>query len=209
MDATTLEVHRLTPATWPLFEAMVDRHNGIFGGCWCTWFHPDSPDRGPGAEGSRCEKKMYVEQGVAHAALLVDGDEAVAWAEYGTPAELPNIQHRKQYDAEADLVLDWRVTCIFVDKRHRRQGLAERALLAAVDLIAEDGGGIVEGYPHIPGAKKMSSSFLYNGTRAMYERCGLRLRAAQGAEEHRHAARGGSNELRQISQQDPGSLRPE
>ena len=43
----------------------------------------------------------------------------------------------------------------------------------AVDLIAQAGGGVVEGYPHVPGEKKMSSSFLYNGTRAMYERCGF------------------------------------
>lgn len=163
----------LTSETWEMFDAMVLRHNGIFGGCWCTWFHPDSPDRAPGAEGSRAEKERYVACGVAHAALVVDGDEAVAWAEYGTPAELPNIHHRKQYDAEADLVPDYRVTCIFVDKRHRRRGLAEVALRGALDLIAEAGGGVVEGYPHLPSEKKVSSSFLYNGTRAMYERCGF------------------------------------
>ena len=168
-----LEIVPLTPDTWTMFDDMVVRHNGIFGGCWCFYFHPDSEERGPGAEGNRAMKKLYVERGVAHAALVVDGDEAVAWAEYGTPAELPNIHHRKQYDAEADLTPDYRVTCIFVDKRHRRRGLAEVALLGAVDLIAQAGGGVVEGYPHVPGEKKMSSSFLYNGTRAMYERCGF------------------------------------
>jgi hypothetical protein len=31
----------------------------------------------------------------------------------------------------------------------------------------------VEGYPHEVGEKKMSSSFLYNGTRGMYERVGF------------------------------------
>ena len=168
-----LEIVPLTPDTWAMFDAMVVRHNGIFGGCWCMYFHPDSEERGPGAEGNRAMKKLYVERCVAHAALVIDGDEAVAWAEYGTPAELPNIHHRKQYDAQSDLTPDYRVTCIFVDKRYRRRGLAEMALLGAVDLIARAGGGIVEGYPHVPGEKKMSSSFLYNGTRAMYERCGF------------------------------------
>ena len=171
--AEGFEIVPLTSDTWAMFDAMVVRHNGIFGGCWCMYFHPDSPERGKGAEGNRAMKKLYVERCVAHAALVIDGDEAVAWAEYGTPAELPNIHHRKQYDAEADLTPDYRVTCIFVDKRYRRRGLAEMALLGAVDLIARAGGGIVEGYPHIPGEKKMSSSFLYNGTRAMYERCGF------------------------------------
>jgi predicted acetyltransferase len=31
----------------------------------------------------------------------------------------------------------------------------------------------VEGYPHETGEKKMSSSFLYNGTRGLYERVGF------------------------------------
>ncbi|MEJ7755975.1 MAG: hypothetical protein WKF83_06190 [Nocardioidaceae bacterium] len=39
-----------------------------------------------------------IREGVAHAALVFSEDEAVAWAEYGTPEELPSIHHRKQYD---------------------------------------------------------------------------------------------------------------
>ena len=133
---------------------MVARHNGIFGGCWCIWLHPDSDERGQGAEANRALKKRYVEQCAAHAALVIYGGEAVAWAEYGTPVEPPNIHHRKQYDAEADLTPDYRVTCIFVDKRYRRRGLAEAAFLGAVDLISQAGGGVVEGYPHVPGRRR-------------------------------------------------------
>jgi hypothetical protein len=79
----------LSPETWSAFDALVQRHNGIFGGCWCIWFHPDGPERGQGAEANRALKKAYVEQGKADAALVMDGDEAIAWAEYGTPVELP------------------------------------------------------------------------------------------------------------------------
>ena len=105
----------------------------------------------------------------------MDGDEAIAWAEYGTPAELPSIHHRKQYDAEKDADPDWRITCVFVDRRFRRKGLVEVAIRGALDLIAEAGGGVVEGYPHdlTDQTKKMSSSFLYNGTRRLYERLGF------------------------------------
>lgn len=174
-----LTIVSLTPDTFPLFEALVDRHGGIFGGCWCTWFHDECRVEGSGAEGGRVLKRQLVEAGRAHAALAVHGSgnerEAIAWAEYGTPDELPNIHHRKQYLAEADLTPDYRVTCIFVDRRFRRQGLAETALLGALDLIANGGGGVVEGYPRVvnEGDKKVSASFIYNGTRRMYERCGF------------------------------------
>ena len=63
-----------------------------------------------------------VAEGVAHAALVYVDGLAVAWAEYGTPAELPNIHHRKQYDAETETLPDYRITCIYVDQKHRRAG---------------------------------------------------------------------------------------
>jgi GNAT superfamily N-acetyltransferase len=173
-------IRPLDESTWDAFAALVEANNGVFGGCWCIYFHPDGPERGQGAEANRDLKKRYVEQGKAHAALVVDGDEAIAWCEYGTPEELPTIHHRKQYDAECDVLPGYRLTCIFVDRRHRRRGLAELALRGALELIARAGGGVVEGYPHEVGEKKMSSSFLYNGTRSLYERVGFQYVRPKG-----------------------------
>ncbi|MEO5665839.1 MAG: GNAT family N-acetyltransferase [Nocardioides sp.] len=174
-DASPYEIKALRAETWPAFDDLVVRHGGIFGGCWCIWFHPDGPERGQGAEANRALKRGYVEAGRAHAALVFDGDEAIAWCEFGTPVELPTIHHRKQYDATKSADPDWRLTCIFIDKRYRRQGITELAIRGALDLIAEAGGGVVEGYPHdlTDQTKKMSSSFLYNGTRSLYERLGF------------------------------------
>jgi GNAT superfamily N-acetyltransferase len=173
----------LSAGTWPAFEALVERHHGIFGGCWCTFFHPDGPERqrareahhGEPYEVNRTLKRCLVETGKAHAALVLADGEAVAWAEYGPPEELSNLHHRKQYLAEADVLPDYRITCVFVDRRYRRQGLTEVAITGALDLIARAGGGRVESYPHdlTHQTRKMSSSFLYNGTRRLYERLGF------------------------------------
>jgi GNAT superfamily N-acetyltransferase len=166
----------LTPDTWPLFADLVERQGGLFGGCWCAWFHPECEVAEIQQQGNRAIKEHYVKEGVAHAALVVQDGQALAWAEYGTPEELPNLHHRKQYDAEKERDADWRVTCIQVAKTHRRQGLAEVALRGAVELIAAAGGGLVEGYPHdqaLKDYKVVNPSFLYNGTRRMYERVGF------------------------------------
>lgn len=183
---TTIEP--LSEETWPLFEALAERHNGVFGGCWCVWFHLGLPECEQADVGGRELKRRLVVEGIAHAALVLrdgeDGPEAIAWAEYGTPAELPNIHHRKQY--VADLAAagedepDYRITCIFVDRRFRRHGLVTVALQGALDLIARAGGGVVEGYPHVPREKRVSSSFLYNGTQAVYERAGFSLVRRKG-----------------------------
>ena len=107
------------------------------------------------------------------AALVLDGDLAVAWCQYGTTEELPNIYHRKQYEAETDQWPDYRITCFFVDRAYRRRGMSVVALDGALRLIAQEGGGVVEAYPEDNGGRKTSASFLYNGTRSLFEQAGF------------------------------------
>ena len=162
-------IEPLGPGTWDAFAHLAERHNGVWGGCWCVWFHPDCPERK--SLGNRGYKQRLVEEGRAHAALVFDGDAAVAWCEYGSVEELPNIYHRKEYEATAEKLPDYRITCIFVDKRYRRKGVSAVALRGALDLVARAGGGVVEGYPHDNNGRKVS--VLYNGTRALFERAGF------------------------------------
>ena len=130
-------------------------------------------------DANRSLKKCLVDRGRAHAALVYDGgDEAVAWGQYGPPEELPNIYHRKQYEEELDVLPDYRITCLFVDKRYRRQRLSAVALQAALDLMAAAGGGMVEGYPHDTGGKR--KSVLYSGTRTLFERAGFEYVRSKG-----------------------------
>ncbi len=170
-SGTTYTVEPLSPATWPAYARMLDDHNGVFGGCWCTWFHTMPSEKTRSAEANRALKQRLVEEGRARAALVLAGDDVVAWAQFGTPEELPNIYHRQQYDAETERPPDFRITCIFVHKRHRRRGVSELALRGALDLIAQAGEGVVEGYPHDNAGAKVP--VLYDGTRALFERAGF------------------------------------
>ena len=124
-------------------------------------------------EANRALKERLVREGRAHAALVFDGDVAVAWCQFGSPQELPNIKHRKEYEAELDSLPDYRLTCFFVDKRYRRRGVSALALQGALDLIAKAGGGVVEAYPQDTGGKKITASFLYSVTRSLFEQAGF------------------------------------
>ena len=98
----TYTIKPLGPDTWEAFARLAEKHNGVWGGCWCTWFHPGRKDQGLDLESARPYKELLVRQGRAHAALVFDGEAAVGWCEYGTPEELPNIYHRKEYEAGLD-----------------------------------------------------------------------------------------------------------
>ena len=168
-----LTVRPLGPATWDAFADLAERHNGVWGGCWCTWFHTFHGEKTFSAEDNRALKKRLVRKGRAHAALVFDGDVAVAWCQFGNPQELPNIKHLEEYEAELDSRPDYRLTCFFVDKRYRRHGVSALALQGALDLIAAAGGGVVEAYPQDTGGKKISASFLYSVTRSLFEQAGF------------------------------------
>jgi len=34
-------VRPLGASTWDAFAELVERNNGVFGGCWCMGFHPE------------------------------------------------------------------------------------------------------------------------------------------------------------------------
>lgn len=53
------------------------------------------------------------------------------------------------------------------------------ALRGALDLVAQAGGGVVEGYPHDAGGTKVS--VLHNGTRELFERAGFEHVRPKGA----------------------------
>lgn len=178
MDEYT--VRALTPETWPDFARLVEKHNGVWGGCWCVWFHPDCPEKRQSAEGNRLLKERLVLEGRAHAALVYAGADAVGWCQYGSPEELPTIYHRKEYEAGLERLPDFRVTCFFVDRDHRRRGVSGVALRGALDLMAAAGGGLVEGYPQDTQGRKTSASFLYDGTRTLFEDAGFVYQRPKG-----------------------------
>ena len=110
-----LTIKALAPETFGDFVALIERNKGMFASCWCMKFHPDCAKKGQSAEGNQALKQRLVADRIAHAALVYDGDRAVAWAEYGSPEELPSIHHRKEYVATAERLPDYRVTCILVE----------------------------------------------------------------------------------------------
>ena len=122
-------IRALDASTWDAFARLAEKHKGGGFGCWCTWFH--SREGRPEGEIGRPWKERLVRAGNAHAALVFDCDTAVAWCQYGSPEELPRIHHRKEYEAtRTDELPDYRITCIFVDRDYRRNGVAVSRFVA-------------------------------------------------------------------------------
>jgi GNAT superfamily N-acetyltransferase len=170
-DSMAYTIKALDETTWDAFAALVDRNNGVFGGCWCLGFHPEGGDKELTAAMRRERKLERVRKGTAHAALVFDNDTCVGWCQLGAPDEVPRIKSRAAYEKGQSTPPDWRIACNFVGKGHRRRGVASAALAGALDLIARLGGGTVEGYPE--GADSVPAGFLFNGALSTYEQLGF------------------------------------
>lgn len=170
MTRPAYEIKPLTMDTWPAFAGLVERHNGVWGGCWCMGFHPESVLKGVD---HRVQKEQRVCEGRAHAALVFDGDLCVGWCQFGSPEELTRIKFGKRYREGAGAPPDWRITCFFVDSKYRRKGVADAALKGALAEIAKLGGGVVESSPEDVAGRKVANAFLYNATISMFERQGF------------------------------------
>jgi len=160
-------VGELDASSWDAFAELVERNGGIFGGCWCIGFHLSS--RGQYAD-YRAAKEELVRTGRAHAALVFDEDGAAqGWCQFGSPEELPGIKHRRRYDQDPPPLPDWRITCFWVDKRHRGQGIARVALEGALEQIAERGGGLVEAISEVTANRDAQGRFLFSATVELFE----------------------------------------
>ena len=174
-------VQALDASTWPAFAELVERNNGVFGGCWCIGYHLERPQKGADY---RALKENLVRTGHAHAALVLDEDGvAQGWCQYGSPEELPGIKHRRAYDRDAPPLPDWRITCIFVDRRHRGQGVARAAVAGALDLIARAGGGLAEAIWEVTAGRAAQGRFLFSATVELFEDFGF----AHGRQVGKHA----------------------
>jgi hypothetical protein len=140
--------------TWPAFEELFNKYNGVQNSCWCVYYHKRITNFRPrikgNVENNHDLKKRLVEEGKSRSVLVFKGELVVASCQYGTFDELPRIENAERYlnvRQKHGNGKKWRITCFFVDTPERHKGLAKLALDGALDRIARNGGGLVEAYP--------------------------------------------------------------
>jgi GNAT superfamily N-acetyltransferase len=173
-----LEARELVPSRWPDFETLFRKYHGVQAGCWCMFYHREGPT-GPLASRSRQEANRrdhltLLRRGHAQGILVYRNGAPVGWCQFGRREDLPRIERGRKYREIAGTLHEparWRVTCFFVDRPHRRSGIARLALHAALDAMRRQGGGIVEAYPATHGR----AVAIWFGTVGMFKREGFRV----------------------------------
>jgi GNAT superfamily N-acetyltransferase len=119
-------------------------------------------------------------QGLASGLMVYDEDSAVTWCQFGPAERFPRFDGMRAYQAleiATEFAPQWRISCLFVDKHRRKEGLSRYAFQAALEIIRAGGGGIVEAFPFdIAGITRPQ----YTGSVKMFAQAGFQEVARLG-----------------------------
>ena len=152
--------------------------NGTTRGCWCMWFllSYGEVQRGWG-DGNRDRfLALAASSEVPYGVLAYEGDLPVGWcavgprSRYARALRSPILKPTRD-PAEDDSV--WFVPCFFTRVGHRRKGVSERLLAAAIAEARTHGAAAIEGFP-LAGNGPFSRTDLYLGTEPLFAAHGFR-----------------------------------
>jgi len=159
---------QLSIRTWPDFERLFASNGGVWGGCWCMFYHkPGSFDSKAYARNKEA-KRILTLKGRAHGTIVYCGKDPVGWCQFGPQEELARIDRKRGYKPTSDR--PWRITCLFIAPGHRRAGLATFAVRESIRAIKKAGAEAIEAYP-VEGER--SATLLWSGTPHLYEEAGF------------------------------------
>jgi GNAT superfamily N-acetyltransferase len=168
-----LTFHPLTPERWDDLAALFGR-NGACGGCWCMWWRMKRADweEKKGAANRRAFRKI-VRNGEEPGVLAYASDVPVGWCAVA-PREAYEVLGRSRILKPVDDKPVWSITCLFIARPWRKQGVSVRLIEAAVSLARSRGAKIVEGYPVEPRKGTMPDMSAFTGLPAAFERARFR-----------------------------------
>ena len=105
--------------------------------------------------------------------LAYAGSKAVGWCAVAPRSEYIRLETSRILKPVDDKQV-WSVSCFFIHKQFRQQGLSRQLLKAAVDFALLKGAKIIEGYP-IEGVKgRMPDVFAWTGFSSVFRRNGFK-----------------------------------
>ncbi len=171
--ALPLVIHPLTPDRWSDFETLFGPRGGT-GGCWCMYWRSTRSefDRAKG-DGNRAAFHEIVLTADRPPGLLayLDG-EPVGWCAVAPRDEYSSLGRSRVLKPVDDEPV-WSITCFFIARSVRRQGVTSQLIAAAVRFAAEHGARIVEGYPIDPRSSTMPPVFAWTGLSSAFVRSGF------------------------------------
>ena len=129
-------------------------------------------DAGKGSGNKRALKRI-VTTGKEPGIIAYLGKEPIGWCAIAPRADYSALERSRILKPVDDQPV-WSVSCLFIKKPYRRQGVSSQLLQAVIAFAADHGARIVEGYPVEPSMEKMPDPFLWHGVPSAFIDAGFK-----------------------------------
>ena len=144
-SSVKLTIRPLTPDLWPALEDLFSK-NGACNGCWCMYWRIGSAYRQRLREQNKAAFREGVERGPPPGWLAFDGDVAVGWCQLTPRDALPWLDRAWRLK-RVDVVPVWSLSCFYVRKGYRKQGVTSALIAAALKAAKRVKAPALEAYP--------------------------------------------------------------
>jgi GNAT superfamily N-acetyltransferase len=166
-----LTIRPLTPDLWPALEDLFGK-GGASNGCWCMYWRlgPEYHKR-PRVKNKAAFREV-VKRGPPPGLLAFDGQRAVGWCQL-TPRDDLAWLNRKRGLEPVDAVPVWSISCFYVRRGYRWQGVMSVLIAAALKAAKRADAPALEAYP-VDTARPDSTSNVFTGTASVFRRAGFK-----------------------------------
>ena len=170
-----LKFYPATPARWPdVEEVFGDR--GACAGCWCMfWRVPRKQWEAQKGNGNKKAFREIVEAkpNAAPGILAYVDKVPVGWCAVAPRSEYVRLEG-SHILKPVDEKPVWSISCLFVKRGFRRQGISAALAKAAAEYALKKGARIVEAYPVDPSVEKELDPFLWHGVTSSFVKAGFK-----------------------------------
>jgi GNAT superfamily N-acetyltransferase len=140
-----LTIRLLTPDLWPALEDLFGE-NGACNGCWCMYGRIGSAYRKRPRDENRAAFREIVRRCPPPGLLAFAGDVPVGWCQLTPRDALPWLDRMWRLKRVDDAPV-WSLSCFYVRKGYRRQGVTSALIAAALKTAKRAKAPALEAYP--------------------------------------------------------------
>lgn len=171
-NSPKLITHPLDKSRWNDFVKLFGER-GACGGCWCMTWRLKSSDfeKNKGEKNKKAIQKL-ASSGEPVGVIGYVQDEPVGWCAVAPREKFLRLENSRVLKRIDDQPV-WSVTCFFINKKFRRQGLSAQMLKGVIDYCKKKKVKIIEAYPSDL-KKDLPDVFVWTGIHSSFVRAGFK-----------------------------------
>ena len=160
--------------TWPDLVSLFGK-NGACGGCWCmTWRLTSKEYEANKGENNKLKFHDQVKAGKPLGTLAYSNNMPIGWCSVSPREAFPRLGNSRLLK-RVDSNPVWSVTCLYIKKDFRKDGLSSTLIKAACNNAFKQGAETIEAYPILPKKDNMPDVFAWTGFANAYKNAGFEV----------------------------------